>query len=65
MKKFIVKARRIAWHEDEIWAADADAAKTLFLKQWTENLDYCPSTEVDDEIESIEFEEEDDENQNI
>jgi len=66
MKKFFVKCRRIAWHEDEIWAADEGTARALFLKQWTENLDYCPSTEVDDEIESIEFEEEeDDENQNI
>ena len=57
MEKFIVKARRIAWHEDEVWAADADAAKTLFLKQWTQFPDYCPSTEVDDELDRIDIEE--------
>lgn len=57
MEKFIVKARRIAWHEAEIWAADADTAKTLFLKQWAENPDYCPSTEVDDELDRIDIEE--------
>jgi len=56
MEKFIVKARRIAWHEDEVWAADADAAKTLFLKQWTQFPDYCPSTEVDDELDRIDIE---------
>lgn len=60
MKKFLVKARRIAWHEDEVWAADADAAKTLFFKQWTENPDYCPSTEVDDELDRLDIEEMDD-----
>ena len=57
MEKFLVKARRIVWHEDEVWAADAGAAKTLFLKQWTENPDYCPSTEVDDELDRIDIEE--------
>lgn len=59
MKKFLVKTRRIVWHEDEIWAADEDTARALFLKQWTENPDYCQSTEVDDEIDNIEFEEAD------
>ncbi len=61
MEKFIVKARRIVWHEDEVWAKDADAAKTLFLKQWTENPNYCPSTEVDDELDRIDIDEVEDE----
>jgi len=56
MEKFIVKARRIVWHEVEVEAVDEDAAKTLFLKQWTENPDYCPSTEVDDELDRIDIE---------
>ena len=56
MDKFIVKARRIVWHEDEVWAADADAAKTLFLKQWTQFPNYCSSTEVNDELYRINIE---------
>ena len=57
MKTYLVKARRIVWHEVEVEAADADAARTLFLKQWTENPDYCPSTEVDDELDRLDIEE--------
>jgi hypothetical protein len=57
MKKFIVKARRIVWHEVEVEAVDEAAAKEKFLKQWTENPDYCPSTEVDDELDRINIEE--------
>jgi hypothetical protein len=57
MDKFIVKARRIVWHEDEIWAANANAAIDRFMKDWTEKPDYCPSTEVDDELDRIDIEE--------
>ena len=57
MKTYLVKARRIVWHEVEVEAADAADAKTLFLKQWTENPDYCPSTEVDDELDRLDIEE--------
>jgi hypothetical protein len=57
MKKFLVKARRIAWHEVEVEAVDEAAAKEKFLEQWTENPDYCPSTEVDDELDRIDIEE--------
>jgi len=57
MKTYLVKARRIVWHEVEVEAADAGDAKTLFLKQWTENPDYCPSTEVDDELDRLDIEE--------
>jgi hypothetical protein len=57
MKKFVVKARRIVWHEDEIWAANADAAIDRFMKDWTELPDYCPSTEVDDELDRVDIEE--------
>jgi len=57
MKKFIVTARRIVWHEDEIWAANADAAIDRFMKDWTEKPDYCPSTEVDDELDRVDIDE--------
>jgi len=55
MKKFLVKARRIVWHEVEVEAVDVNAAKEKFMKEWTENPDYCPSTEVDDELDRVDI----------
>lgn len=57
MKKFIITAKRIVWHEVEVEAVDEDAAEEKFMKEWTENPDYCPSTEVDDELDRVDIEE--------